>query len=347
MAVTVRIGRIQGFLPLAKCREFLYNCVYKVRVLYKIHKKYKESRINKKEKMIPEKFMKLVKNAYAKINLGLDVVRRREDGYHEVKMIMQMVDIYDTLTFESREDEELHIFTDNKKLPCNEHNLIFKGAMVLFEETKGRIGVDITLNKRIPIAAGMAGGSTDAAAAMLALNEMMGQPLTKDRLMEISVRVGADVPYCIMGGTALSEGIGEVLTPLAPPPKAYVLVAKPDIDVSTAFVYKNLRLNEIKKHPDIDGMAEALGRGDLKGITDRMENVLETVTVPAHPVIGEIKELCRAQGAMNALMSGSGPTVFAVFDKKDGAERTMEKIRERGLSQEVFVTGFVETEGCG
>lgn len=290
--------------------------------------------------------MKLVKDAYAKINLGLDVIRKREDGYHEVKMIMQTVDICDTLTFEKREDEELHIYTDNQKLPCDEHNLIYKGAMVLFEETGRRIGADIVLNKRIPIAAGMAGGSTDAAAAMLALNEMMGQPLTKEQLMKIAVRVGADVPYCIMGGTALSEGIGEILTPLTPPPKAHLLVAKPDIDVSTAFVYGNLKLQEIKKHPDIDGMAEALKRGDLKGITDRMENVLETVTIPAHPVIGEIKEICRAEGAMNALMSGSGPTVFAVFDKKEDAERTGEKIRERGLSQEVFVAGFAGTEGC-
>lgn len=290
--------------------------------------------------------MKLVKNAHAKINLGLDVIRKREDGYHEVKMIMQMVKLCDTLTFESREDEEIHIFTDNKKLPCDEHNLIYKGAMVLFEETGRRIGADITLEKRIPIAAGMAGGSTDAAAAMLALNEMMGQPLTKERLMEISVKTGADVPYCILGGTALSEGIGEVLTPLAPPPEAFILIAKPDIDVSTAFVYRNLKLEKIKRHPDIDGMAGAIKRGDLRGITDRMENVLETVTIPAHPIIGEIKELCRAQGAMNALMSGSGPTVFAVFEKKEDAERTMKRIQERGLSQEVFVTGFAETEGC-
>ena len=290
--------------------------------------------------------MKLVKNAYAKINLGLDVIRRREDGYHEVKMVMQTVDLCDTLTFERREDEELHIYTDNKKLPCDTHNLIYKGAMVLFEETGSRMGADIILTKRIPIAAGMAGGSTDAAAAMLALTEMMGQPLTKEKLMEIAVKAGADVPYCIMGGTALSEGIGEILTPLTSPPKAHLLVAKPDIDVSTAFVYQNLRLQDLKKHPDIDGMVEALKRGDLKGITDRMENVLETVTIPAHPVIGEIKEICRAKGAMNALMSGSGPTVFAVFDQKDDAERAGEKIRERGLSQEVFVTGFAGTEGC-
>lgn len=289
--------------------------------------------------------MKLVRNANAKINLGLDVLRRREDGYHDVKMIMQMVDLYDTLTFESREDEEIHIYTDNRKLPCDEHNLIYKAAMVLFAETGKRIGADITLEKRIPIAAGMAGGSTDAAAALLALNEMMGQPLSKEKLQEISVRAGADVPYCVLGGTALSEGIGEVLTVLPAPPKAYLLIAKPDIDVSTAFVYQNLRLDQLQSHPDIDGMVKALRNGDLKGIADRMENVLETVTIPAYPVIGEIKEICCREGALNALMSGSGPTVFGIYEDQEKAQKAAERIKEKALSQEVFVTGFQKTEG--
>lgn len=290
--------------------------------------------------------MKLVKNAYAKINLGLDVLRKREDGYHEVKMIMQMVNIWDTLIFESREDEEIHIFTDSQKLPCDENNLIYKAAMILFEETGIRMGADITLQKRIPVAAGMAGGSTDAAAAFEALNEMAGCPLTKEKLLEISVKAGADVPYCILKGTALSEGIGEVLTPLRKPPKAHLLIAKPDIDVSTAFVYKNLRLDSIEKHPDIDGMVQALEAGNLRGITDRMGNVLETVSIPAYPVIGEIKKLCLKQGAMNALMSGSGPTVFAVFDERAKAEDAMERIRIEKLAEEVFVTEFKGTEGC-
>ncbi|MBP3458798.1 MAG: 4-(cytidine 5'-diphospho)-2-C-methyl-D-erythritol kinase [Lachnospiraceae bacterium] len=289
--------------------------------------------------------MKLVKNANAKINLGLDVLRRREDGYHDVKMIMQMVDLYDTLTFENRKDEEIHIYTDHGKLPCDEHNLIYKAAMVLFAQTGKRIGADITLEKRIPIAAGMAGGSTDAAATLLALNEMMGQPLSKEKLQEIAVQVGADVPYCVLGGTALSEGIGEVLTALPAPPEAHLLIAKPDIDVSTAFVYQNLRLDKLQKHPDIDGMVKALQDGDLKGIADRMENVLETVTVPAYPIIGEIKEICRKEGALNALMSGSGPTVFGVYEDREKAQKAAEKIKEKNLSQEVFVTGFQKTEG--
>lgn len=291
--------------------------------------------------------MKLVKNAYAKINLGLDVLRRRDDGYHEVKMIMQMTDLYDTLVFESREDEKIYIHTDHEKVPCDEHNLIYKAAMVLFEETGSRIGADITLEKRIPVAAGMAGGSTDAAAALIAFNEMLGQPLERKRLKEIAVKVGADVPYCIMGGTALSEGIGEILTVLPAPPEAFLVIAKPDIDVSTAFVYHNLHLERISGHPDIDGMAEALQAGNLKRITELMGNVLETVTIPAYPVIGEIKRICCEEGAMNALMSGSGPTVFAVYDCEEKAKNAAKRIQNEGLSQEVFLTGFQKTEVTG
>lgn len=291
--------------------------------------------------------MKLVKNAYAKINLGLDVLRRRDDGYHEVKMIMQMTDLYDTLTFESREDEKIYIHTDHDKVPCDEHNLIYKAAMVLFEETGSRIGADITLEKRIPVAAGMAGGSTDAAAALIAFNEMLGQPLSRERLKEIAVKVGADVPYCVMGGTALSEGIGEILTVLPAPPEAFLVIAKPDIDVSTAFVYQNLHLESISEHPDIDGMAEALQAGNLKRITELMENVLETVTIPAYPIIGEIKRVCCEEGAMNALMSGSGPTVFAVYDSEKKAKNAAKRIQDEGLSQEVFLTGFQKTEVTG
>jgi 4-diphosphocytidyl-2-C-methyl-D-erythritol kinase len=291
--------------------------------------------------------MKIVRNANAKINLGLDVLRKREDGYHEVKMIMQMVNLYDTLTFESRDDMEIVIDTDHGALPCDEHNLIYKAALVLFEEVQRKIGVHVKLEKRIPIAAGMAGGSTDAAATLLALNEMMGYPLTVDRLQEIAVRVGADVPYCVMGGTALSEGIGEKLTILPKPPEAYLVIAKPDIDVSTAFVYQNLHLENVSKHPDIDGMIQALEDGDLQGITKRMENVLETVTIPHYPVINTIKESCMQAGALNALMSGSGPTVFAVFDERGKAENAAKAIRKAALAKEIFVTEFEEKEEFG
>ena len=288
--------------------------------------------------------MELVRKAYAKINLGLDVLRKRPDGYHEVKMIMQTIGLYDVLTFKSRQDDEIHIDTGHAKLPNNEDNLIYKAAKVLFEETGKTIGADITLEKNIPIAAGMAGGSTDGAAALVALNQMLGSPLSMEKLLEISVKVGADVPYCIMGGTALSEGIGEKLTPLPAPPKAHLVIAKPDIGVSTAFVYGNLHLDAVKSHPDIDGMAEALAKGNLEGIASRMGNVLETVTIPVYPIIETIKDICKEMGALNALMSGSGPTVFAVFTEEEKAKKAAEKIRERKLAKEVFVTGFIGKE---
>jgi 4-diphosphocytidyl-2-C-methyl-D-erythritol kinase len=285
--------------------------------------------------------MQITRNAYAKINLGLDVLRKREDGYHEVKMIMQMVDLYDTLTFSPREDAQICIQTDNQLLPCDRDNLIYRAAQVLFEAAGQKIGADIFLEKRIPIAAGMAGGSTDAAATLLVLNELLDRPLTQQQLQEIAVGVGADVPYCVLGGTALSEGIGEILTPLSPPPQASLVIAKPDISVSTAFVYGNLHLDEQTVHPDIDGMCHALADGSLSGITQRLGNVLETVTVPAYPIIGKIKQTCMEAGAAGALMSGSGPTVFAIFEDELCAQQAAQLISSRQLAREVFVTDFL------
>lgn len=282
----------------------------------------------------------LTRRAYGKINLGLDVIRRRPDGYHEVKMIMQMVDIYDELTMAETENGQITISTDNAELPNDEHNLIYK-AIIKFRETTGeKMGVCVTLKKNIPIAAGMAGGSTDAAAALILYNDLCGRKLSVEELCKIGVKVGADVPYCIMGKTALSEGIGEVLTPLQAPPKCSLVIAKPDINVSTKFVYEHLQLDTLKKHPDIDGMRKAIENGDLQGICDRMENVLETVTVQEYPVITQIKELLIQNGAENALMSGSGPTVFAVFTDKDKAEKAKEKLEQTGLAKQLFVTTF-------
>lgn len=284
----------------------------------------------------------IIRNAYAKINLGLDVLRRREDGYHEVKMIMQTIDLYDTLTFRKRKEPGIVLKIDNVDLSAGKDNLICRAAEKLCSEAGISQGAEIFLEKRIPIAAGMAGGSTDAAATLAGLNELFGLGYSMERLQALGVTLGADIPYCLMGGTALSEGIGEILTKLPAPPPCILVVAKPDIDVSTKFVYENLYADTLAYHPDIDGMETALRSGSLHGITERMGNVLETVTAREYPVIDEIKELMKKEGALNALMSGSGPTVFGIFTEKEPAEKAAAEIRGRGLAGQVFVTGFQE-----
>ena len=280
------------------------------------------------------------RRAYGKINLGLDVLRRRPDGYHEVKMIMQMVDIFDELTMREEEENVIRITTDHAELPNDEQNLIYKAILKYREKTGETKGVSVSLYKNIPIAAGMAGGSTDAAAALLLYNTLCGEKLTLEELCEVGVKVGADVPYCILGGTMLSEGIGEVLTPLPAPPDAYLVIAKPEISVSTKYVYEHLDLAALLEHPDIDGMRKALEEKDLSGICARMENVLESVTVEKYPVIARIKQLLLESGAENALMSGSGPTVFAVFTAKETAEAAKEKLAQEKLCKQLFVTTF-------
>lgn len=285
----------------------------------------------------------IVRKAYAKINLGLDVIRRRPDGYHEVKMIMQTISLHDELRFEDTEGKEILLFSnDNPLLPENTRdNLIYKAADCIRKEYGIERGVKITLQKNIPIAAGMAGGSTDAAAVFHGLNDLWNLSMSTEKMQELSVRLGADIPYCIMGGTALSEGIGEILTSLPAPPDAFVLIAKPDISVSTKFVYENLHADTLKKHPDIDGMIRAIRERDLRGITGRMENVLETVTEKEYPVISRIKERMKEEGALNALMSGSGPTVFGIFEEEAKARKAEEILRKEELSNQIFVTTFV------
>ncbi len=283
---------------------------------------------------------KTTQRAYAKINIGLDVLRRRADGYHEVKMIMQTVDIYDELVLERRKQPGIELRMDNSELPSGGDNLICRAADLLFREKEITGGVNISLTKRIPIAAGMAGGSADAAAALRGLNELFDMGYSLKELQALGVGLGADIPYCLAGGTMLSEGIGEILTPLPAPPAAHLVIAKPDINVSTAFVYGNLHADRLAWHPDIDGMIVALQKGDLDGITDRLGNVLETVTVKAHPVIEQIRELLRKQGAENALMSGSGPTVFGIFKEKETAARAAEAVERGRLAKQIFVTTF-------
>ena len=283
--------------------------------------------------------------ARAKINLALDVCRRLENGYHEVRMVMQAVDIYDELEFQKRKDPDIILSVDSKDyLGDLENNLIFRAAKLMKQQYNIQHGVEIRLKKNIPVAAGMAGGSTDAAATMLAMNEMYELGLTKKQLMEQAVKLGADIPFCIMGGTALAEGIGEKLSPLPPPPKAALLIVKPPIMVPTQWVYEQLRLDRLEKHPDIDGMIRALGSGDLKGITECMENVMETVTEKEYPIITEIKNMMIEKGAMNALMSGSGPSVFGVYQEEGAAQEAAvfigRVLRAKGIMAQPNVTGF-------
>lgn len=278
------------------------------------------------------------KHAHAKINLGLDVLRRRPDGYHEVRMIMQTIGLHDEITIERTLDAGIEISTNMEGLPVNKDNLIYKAARLLMDEFHITDGVRMKLQKNIPVAAGMAGGSSDAAAVLLGVNEMFDLGLDLEELKKRAVCIGADVPYCVMGGTALAEGIGEILTPLPAIPECHILIAKPPIEVSTGFVYTNLRADELKSHPDIDGQIEAVQKGDLHKMCERMGNVLETVTIPAYPVIGEIRDLMLENGALNAMMSGSGPTVFGIFEQEESAREAAARLKSADEDRQVILT---------
>jgi len=278
--------------------------------------------------------------AHGKINLGLDVVRKREDGYHEVKMVMQTVGIYDGIDIMRQPGKErnISIETNLRYLPSNENNLAHKAASMLMEEFNINENIFIKMKKMIPVSAGMAGGSADCAAVLRGMNTMFNLGLSTEELKIRGVKLGADVPYCIMEGTALSEGIGEILTPLKPMPDCHIILVKPFINIYTKFVYENLRANELPYHPDIDGMVDAINKGDLYGVTSRMSNVLETVTETNYPVIGEIKDMLKEMGAVNAIMSGSGSTVFGIYDDPEKAEYSYKKMKESGLGRQIYIT---------
>lgn len=283
--------------------------------------------------------------AYGKINLGLDVLRRRDDGYHEVRMIMQTVGIFDRIYLIWQKKPGISIETNLFYLPANENNLAYRAARLLMEEFSVRNGIRIILKKHIPVAAGMAGGSSDAAAVLFGVNKMFHLGLGTKELMERGMKIGADVPYCVMRGTALSEGIGEILTSLPPPPQCHVLIAKPGISVPTSYVYGNLNLEQIDAacHPDIDAIAAAVRDGDLRRICSNMGNVLETVTIRKYPIIQQIKDFMTDCGAVGSLMSGSGPTVFGLYDDQMAAKEAFNSLRygnSQHLAKQVYLTGF-------
>ena len=275
--------------------------------------------------------------ALAKINLGLDVLGRRENGYHDVRMVMQTMYLYDNITLQKIEEPEIQLKTNLHFLPLDDKNIAYKAAKMLMEEFQIPGGIRITLDKHIPVAAGLAGGSSNAAAVLVGMNRMYDLGLSEQDLMDRGVKLGADVPYCIMRGTVLAEGIGEILTPLAPLPKCYILVAKPTVSVSTKTVYEKLDSHEIEDHPDIDGILEGLKNADLKKVASSMGNVLERVTVDDHPIIEDIKKVMKENGALNAMMSGSGPTVFGIYEDKKLAKQAQQKIKKEGLTNQVYV----------
>ena len=282
----------------------------------------------------------IIKNAYAKVNLALDVLGKRPDGYHEVSMVMQNLSLHDTLTFEAdyADDVDIKLTCNRNDIPLNENNLVYKAILLMFDKYNIKAHINVHIDKQIPVEAGMAGGSTDCAACFHAINELFEIEADLDTLMKLGVTLGADVPYCIMGCTALSEGIGEVLTPVTPLTDCYVLVAKPPISVSTGMVYKSLDAKEICEHPDVAGMVGALERGSIQDVAEHMANVLESVTVELYPEIEILKDIMKEQGALNAIMSGSGPTVFGLYEDKAAADKAADYIGDKGLSTEIYVT---------
>lgn len=288
---------------------------------------------------------RIILRPLAKINLGLDVVGKREDGYHEVRMVMQTLGLHDHMVMDKRDTGEVTMKANLPYLPCNEHNLVVQAIELMRKEYKIPQGVHVNLKKVIPVSGGMAGGSSDAAAALFGMNLLFGLHLSRRQLMDLGVQLGADVPYCIMRGTVLAEGIGEILTPLPGCPFGGVLVAKPSFGVSTKEVYQKFDQLKDVWHPDIDGLIEAITRQDLKEICAAMGNNLEAVTAKEHPMIGKIEKIMEQQGALKAMMSGSGPTVFGIFETSEQAKqaaKAFDKMKGVGL---VKATTFYNVKG--
>lgn len=283
-------------------------------------------------------------NARGKINITLDVIRKREDGYHDLSMIMQTVNLCDNLTIKVTDTGIIEMTSNCSWLPCDERNLVYKAALVMKQKYNIKEGISIHLDKNIPVAAGMAGGSSDCAATLVGIRNLFKLNVSDNYLMVIGKDLGADVPYCILRGTALAEGIGEKLTQLPPFPNSILLIAKPPINVSTATVFGSFDLNNVDKHPDNDKMIELIKNKDLKGICDNMCNVLESVTVKNYPIIDTIKKAMLSKGAIGSLMSGSGPTVFGFFENYDVALNALKYIRAKYRIKEIYITTVFNTK---
>lgn len=276
--------------------------------------------------------------AYAKVNITLDVVGKREDGYHLLKMIMQNIDIYDVITIEKIESG-IEITCNKPYVPTDERNLAYKAAKLFKYTFNITSGVSINIKKNIPVAAGLAGGSTDCAAVLKIMNKLFQVNADNEKLMELGVKLGADVPYCINGGTALCEGIGEILTPLKPFKNHIIVLVKPPFGVSTKDVYKNFDLGRVKNHPETDKVITYMNEDNLYEVAKNMKNLLENVTLKKHKVISSIKSEMESLGAIKAMMSGSGPTVFAFFDDMMKAQRCYDEMKKK--YNDTFITRTV------
>lgn len=277
----------------------------------------------------------MIAKAYAKINIALDVVGKREDGYHLLKMIMQQIDLYDVIKVE-KQKQNINISCNKKYVPLDSKNLAYRAAEIFLQKYSIPSGVKINIVKNIPVSAGLAGGSTDAAKVLVLLNKLFDVNASLKELMALGLQLGADVPYCITGGTALCENIGEVITELKPFKNHILVVVKPNFGVSTKEVYKNLDISKIYKHPKVDEIINYMEKDDLRSVSLNMKNVLENVTLRKHTEIIKIKEKIMKMNAMGTLMSGSGPTVFAFFEDMLSAQRCYEKLKIE--YKEVFIT---------
>lgn len=280
--------------------------------------------------------------AYAKLNLTLDILGRRSDGYHDLRMVMQSVALHDDLTVEIGTGSGLCLSTNRTYLPNDERNLAAIAAL-RFGEAAGLDlgGVTIDIQKDIPVCAGMAGGSSDAAAVLRALNELTGTGMSREELARVGEAVGSDVPYCVLGGTALCEGRGEVLTPLAPLPFCHIVLCKPAFSVATPELFQRADCVRLCRHPDTVGLTAALDAEDLGGVARRLYNVFEDVLHPRKAQeVADIKNALLSYGALGASMSGSGPTVFGIFDSEEAARTAHEALSQ--TYRETFLTHSVE-----
>lgn len=284
-------------------------------------------------------------NAYAKINLGLDIVGRLPNGYHTVDMVMNQVELHDTVTVEKSDtgfSMDMVVESDNNQildLPCDDTNLCIKAAKAILEYANIETGVKIHLIKRIPVSAGMAGGSTDAAAVLSGINQLYNLDLTVEQLCDIGVKIGADVPYCIVGGTMRAEGIGEVLSELPALPPVDILIAKPPVGVNTKLAYQQFDSIDDPYHPNIQELVKKLvDKNSIHDLISYMSNSFEQFIIPERPEIADIKNIMSDNGSLLSLMTGSGPTVIGFYDNADALNRSYEAVKASHLAADIVIS---------